>query len=138
MRDTRPIFSAGSWDPYVPSAGAPWNLRRVVHLRRRAGFPATWSELHRDLKGGPKISIDRLLVGSSRSQGVPQDFPTTAAMLVRRASEDSDINRLKASRMYRTLFGPDPLGERLTLLWHNHFATSAAKVGFAVCRQNEI
>ena len=27
--------------------------------------------------------------------------------------------------MYR---GPDPLGERLTLLWHNHFATSHAKV----------
>jgi uncharacterized protein (DUF1800 family) len=36
------------------------------------------------------------------------------------------------------LFGPDPLGERLTLMWHNHFATSATKVGFAVRRQNEI
>jgi uncharacterized protein (DUF1800 family) len=34
--------------------------------------------------------------------------------------------------------GPDPLAERLTLFWHNHFATSAAKVGTAVYRQNEI
>jgi uncharacterized protein (DUF1800 family) len=25
-------------------------------------------------------------------------------------------------------FGPDPLGERLSLMWHNHFATSALKV----------
>ena len=26
------------------------------------------------------------------------------------------------------LFGPDPLGEKLTLLWHDHFATANAKV----------
>jgi uncharacterized protein (DUF1800 family) len=26
------------------------------------------------------------------------------------------------------LFGPDPLGERLTLLWHDHFATAHSKV----------
>jgi hypothetical protein len=38
------------------------------------------------------------------------------------------------------LFGPDPLGERLTLLWHNHFATSNAKVGDlgAMRRQTEL
>jgi uncharacterized protein (DUF1800 family) len=30
--------------------------------------------------------------------------------------------------MYRMLFGPDPLGERLALLWHNHFATSNEKL----------
>jgi uncharacterized protein (DUF1800 family) len=36
------------------------------------------------------------------------------------------------------LLGPDPLTERLTLLWHNHFATSAARVRLAVRRQNEI
>ena len=26
------------------------------------------------------------------------------------------------------LLTPDPLGERLTLMWHNHFATSNLKV----------
>jgi uncharacterized protein (DUF1800 family) len=38
------------------------------------------------------------------------------------------------------LWGPDPLGERLTLMWHNHFATSNAKVNdlAAMYRQNEI
>ena len=25
------------------------------------------------------------------------------------------------------LFAPDPLGERLTLMWHNHFATSNSR-----------
>jgi uncharacterized protein (DUF1800 family) len=37
------------------------------------------------------------------------------------------------------LYGPDPLTERLTLLWHNHFATSNLKVDDteAMYRQNE-
>ena len=37
------------------------------------------------------------------------------------------------------LFGPDPLAERLTLLWHNHFATSNLKVDDLALmrRQNE-
>jgi uncharacterized protein (DUF1800 family) len=37
-------------------------------------------------------------------------------------------------------WGPDPLGERLTLLWHNHFATSNEKVKDlrAMRRQNEV
>ena len=37
------------------------------------------------------------------------------------------------------LFGPDPLAERLTLMWHNHFATSNLKVDDLglMRRQNE-
>jgi hypothetical protein len=124
------------WTPYEASAGAPWNLRRVVHLHRRAGFAATWSDLRRDLKDGPGPSITRLLKGQARGEGVPADFDATSDTLV--ASTGGDLGRLKAWWVYRMLFGPDPLGERLTLLWHNHFATSAAKVGLTVRRQNEI
>ena len=48
-------------------------------------------------------------------------------------------NRLKGWWVYRMLFGPDPLSERLTLLWHNHFATSNLKVNDLALmrRQNE-
>ena len=112
----------------------PWDLRRVVHLHRRAGFAATWQELQRDLKDGPAKSIDRLLRGQSR-EGVPEDFRLVSGLLAEKAH---DLARLKAWWVYRMYHGPDPLGERLTLLWHNHFATSAAKVGLAVRRQNEI
>jgi uncharacterized protein (DUF1800 family) len=108
----------------------------VVHLHRRAGFAATWTELHRDLKDGPGPGITRLLKGQARREGVPPDFTATADTLV--ASTGDDLGRLKAWWVYRMLFGPDPLGERLTLMWHNHFATSAAKVGVTVRRQNEI
>ena len=57
------------WTPYVPSLAAPWDLRRVVHLHRAAGFAAPWPELQRDLKEGPAASIDRLLRGNSRNPG---------------------------------------------------------------------
>jgi uncharacterized protein (DUF1800 family) len=126
------------WTPYAPSAKAPWNLRRVVHFHRRASFAATWQEAQRDLKDGPKATIDRLLQGKARSQGVPEDFSAVAAKLGRLAAEASDLGRLKAWWVYRMLFGPNPLTERLTLMWHNHFSSSAAKVGMAVFRQNEI
>jgi len=50
-----------------------------------------------------------------------------------------DPSRLKAWWFFRLAFGPDPLGERLTLLWHDHFATSNAKVEdlAAIRGQNE-
>jgi uncharacterized protein (DUF1800 family) len=105
-------------------------------LHRRAGFAATWRELQRDLREGPVRSIDRLLSGTARAEGVPADFADVAAKLVERAAED--IGRLKAWWVYRMVAGPDPLGERLTLFWHDHFATSAAKAGPMVRRQNEI
>ena len=116
------------WAPYVPSPDAPWDLRRVVHLHRRAGFAATWAELHRDLQDGPKVSIDRVLAGKAATEGVPEEFHKTADLLGESAAGARDPLRLKAWWVYRMLFGPDPLTERLTLLWHNHFATSNLKV----------
>jgi uncharacterized protein (DUF1800 family) len=124
------------WAPYVQDDTAPWNLRRVVHLHRRAGFAATWSELQRDLKDGPGKGIDRLLEGRSR-EGVPDNFRNVAGQL---GGEAGGPERLKAWWIYRMYHGPDPLGERLTLVWHNHFATSNEKVRdvAAMRRQNEI
>jgi uncharacterized protein (DUF1800 family) len=118
----------------------PWDRRRVAHLHRRAGFAATWGELQRDLKDGPRASIDRLLAGKARTAGVPTDFEATAALLAERAIANTGPNHLKAWWVNRMLFGPDALTERLTLLWHNHFATSNEKVRRLgkMHRQNEI
>ena len=126
----------GQWAPYAASDEAPWNLRRVVHLHRRAGFAATWNEIRRDLQDGPGQSIDRLLHGQAR-QGVPDSFQTVAERL---AGHPGKIEALKAWWLYRMYAGPDPLAERLTLLWHNHFATGYDKVRdtVAIRRQNEI
>ena len=128
------------WAPYVPTDDCPWNLRRVVHLHRCAGFAATWGEIQRDLKDGPHVSIDRVLAGKSATDGVPEEFHKTADLLGEAAAPSGDPARLKAWWIYRMLFGPDPLTERLALLWHNHFATSNLKVENLAFlrRQNEL
>jgi hypothetical protein len=127
----------------VTSTAAPWDLRRVVHLHRSAGFAASWAELQRDLRDGPRPSIDRLLAGRVGGRHVPDDFESKAALLADAAVHGSAFGnasqRLKAWWLYRMIFSPDPLAERLTLLWHNHFATSNRKVDNlpSMFRQNE-
>src|SRR5947208_11481147 len=86
----KPARANGAWAPYAPDDKAPWDLRRVVHLHRRAGFAATWQEIQRDLKEGPKPSIDRVLAGKARSQGVPDNFEATANLLADAAAGSRD------------------------------------------------
>ena len=78
MPDT--IDSKWAWAAYSHGPDNAWDLKKAGHLHRRAGFAATWSEVQRDLKDGPRTSIDRLLKGKSRSEGVPEDFPETAGL----------------------------------------------------------
>ena len=129
------------WARYEPTPDATWNLRRVVHLHRRVGFAATWAEIQRDLAEGPEASISRLLEGNARPPGAPEpdEFERIATVLADAAVASDDIGRLRAWWFYRLLFSPDPLGERLTLMWHDHFATSNVKVNHlaAMKRQNE-
>jgi uncharacterized protein (DUF1800 family) len=128
-----------AWSPYRPTSDQPWNLQRVVHLHRRAAFAATWPEIQRDLASGPDDAISRLLAGTSRTDGVPQDFDALSGVIGQAATDSGSPERLKAWWVYRCLFTPHPLEERLTLMWHNHFATSNLKVDDLklMKRQNE-
>ena len=126
-----------SWSAYTASREEPWNLRRVVHLHRRAGFAAKWNEIQRDLAEGPRASVDRLLTGRARIQGVPGDFERTSACLRVRRPRGRDATRLRAWWIHRMLFTPDPLTERLVLLWHNHFATNNDKVQNAAAMRQQ-
>ena len=132
--------SLKSWRPFAPNRKTPWNLRRVIHLHRRAGFAATWEEVERDLKDGCKTAVDRLLDGKAYMTGVPSDFDSMSRIIGDAAVSANNPNRLKAWWLYRMIFSPDPLTERLTLMWHNHFATSNIKINNvrAMRRQNDI
>jgi uncharacterized protein (DUF1800 family) len=112
------------WAPFAPSAGNPWDIDKVAHLHRRAGFGATWSELERDLAAGPAVSVERLM----RPPEPPEEERVTIARLHDGVSNASGAERLKAYWLYRIVFGADPLREKLTLFWHGHFATSNRKV----------
>ena len=115
-------------ETYTPSNRLPWNFDRAKHLHRRASFGATWSELQRDKADGPGDSVTRLLNGTSRIEGQRADFEDMSIVIGDAAAASGDENRLKAWWLFRILFTPDPLQEKLALLWHNHFATSNLKV----------
>ncbi len=116
------------WQVYQPRAAEPWNLRRVVHLHSRVVFGATQPEIERDLNDDPQQAVSRVLSGECRLNGVPEGFDRLAAIIGDSAAQSNNPIRLKAWWIYRCLYTPDPLQEKLTLMWHNHFATSNQKV----------
>ncbi len=112
------------WSRYDPTPEEPWDLRKVAHLHRRAGFGATRAELLRDLQSGPSAAVDNLLH--------PPKLPTEAIEAIdslrQTARTSSNIELLKVCWLNRIVHGPDSLREKLTLFWHGHFATSNKKV----------
>ncbi len=111
-----------AWSAYTPSPDNPWDLKKAGHLHRRAGFGATWEELHATVKLGPQAAVDQVL----RSPPPSAEFEQTAEIMNRAAR--TNINLARGWWLTRMLEGPHPLREKMTLFWHNHFATSNAKV----------
>ena len=114
------------WAEYTPTPANPWDLKNAGHLFRRAAFGATHAELQRAVKDGPKAAIDRLLKGGEPSA----DFEKTSEYMAgeRSLPAGSDNSRLAAWWLWRVLNTAHPLHEKLCVFWHNHFATSNAKV----------
>jgi hypothetical protein len=114
------------WKPYEPSAENPWDRKKVGHLYRRAGFGATMAELDAGAAAGFEKTLALVLEGRPESE----DFTRTSEFM---ASERSmpvgaPQPRLSAWWLDRMLKTAHPLREKMTLFWHNHFATSNAKV----------
>jgi len=121
---------AWAWAPFEPAAARKWDLSCVGHLHRRAGFGAPWPVLERDLREGPSASLQRLLSGEQKSgDGTPaSEFESTLDEMEGELAPSADLMRIQAIWLYRMIFTPHPLRERMTLFWHNHFATSNVKV----------
>ena len=120
---------AWAWAAYEPDAERPWDLRLAGHLFRRAVFGADWSQLQKALADGPKRSIQKL---------VAPDADVAAFNTEQDAFEDSaSADSLRAWWLRRMIITPHPLLEKMTLFWHDHFATSNAKVNApALMRQH--
>jgi uncharacterized protein (DUF1800 family) len=113
-----------AWDRYQPSAKSPWDVKKVGHLYRRAAFGATAAELEAGLKAGPHQTIDHLL----QSGGGQEEFDRRMAPLAESIARSNSGNQARSWWLYRMMYTPHPLHEKLTLFWHNHFATSNRKV----------
>lgn len=116
-----------AWEPYQPSDQSPWDLKKVGHLYRRAALGASWPELQAGLQLGPEKAIALLLEGGPKQDEFDQLTSPLAASLARA----NNGLQARAWWLYRMVYSPHPLREKLTLFWHNHFATSNAKVNNA-------
>ncbi len=96
----------------------------LAHLARRAGFGpdlATWGERAGD---DPDAALRAVLA----SLGTPAAGAPAAS-----TSEEADFDpyapaAIQTRALSSMLWSPAPLRERLALVWHDHFATSDAKV----------
>jgi uncharacterized protein (DUF1800 family) len=113
-----------AWERYQPSDKAPWDLKKVGHLYRRAAFGASWGELQAGLQAGPDKAIDALLKGGSGQEALDAQTAPMAQSIGRA----NNAQQIPAWWLYRMLYSPHPLREKMTLFWHNHFATSNLKV----------
>jgi uncharacterized protein (DUF1800 family) len=108
---------------YDPATGS-WTRQEATHLLWRLQYGATHAEIEAAVPAGLQKTLDRLLTPQAEA---PQ-FDSAEQLLRRTAFDTGNITDLKAWWLFRMLNSANPLVEKLSLLWHSHFATSYAKV----------
>jgi uncharacterized protein (DUF1800 family) len=116
-----------AWERYRPSRESPWDIKKVGHLYRRSAFGATLAQLEDGVRAGLDQTIEVILQGQTDRDNVLSMTDDMAAAI----SRANNGNQATAWWLYRMLYGPHPLREKLALFWHNHFATSNRKVNNA-------
>ncbi|MCH8980233.1 MAG: DUF1800 family protein, partial [Armatimonadetes bacterium] len=99
---------------------------KVAHLLRRFGLGASEAEVDYYGADGIKGAVDMLLDYEAVDEGFPitlQDFANN--------NGNVNIRGLQVWWYLRLLATRRPLEQKLTVFWHDHFATSAAKVDVA-------
>ena len=125
-----------AWLPFEPSSDRPFDRRLAAHLYRRAGFAANTRELDEAVRLGPQQTVKRLLTAGEAS--APFDAEMSRFAQTTLAANNPEL--LSSWWLHRMRHTPAPLVEKMTLFWHGHFATSAAKVrkGQLMLAQNEL
>lgn len=129
------IDPAAAWQPWRPCAADPWGRKWAAHLYRRAGFGASRAELLEAERHGLDGTLDLLLRGRPQAEGLRETLTDVGRIA---ADRDDSGEQLRGWWLYCMLHSGHPLREKMTLFWHDHFATSIAKVRNAplMFRQN--
>jgi len=119
------IDPAQAWQPWQPCSGEPWCRKWAAHLYRRAAFGASREELLEAERLGLEGTLDLLLKGRPNTEELQETLVDVGRIA---ADHDDGGEQLRGWWLYGMLQGGHPLREKLTLFWHNHFATSLVKV----------
>ncbi len=118
--DISKVDPTEAWAPWQPAAGQ-WNRKWAAHLYRRAAFGANEARLRNAVADGLPKTLDTLTTGAP-------DAAELLELFTEAGSHYTDAAGLRVWWLYAMIEGGHPLREKLTLFWHNHFATSYAKV----------
>jgi uncharacterized protein (DUF1800 family) len=121
---TKRIDPEWAWQTYSPDEKNPWDIRKAGHLLRRTQFGGTSEDLEGTFKAGVSKAIEQLLTGKPNVD----EFDARMAPLAQNIARTNNAANLRAWWLTRMLYSPHPFQEKMTLFWHNHFATSNAKV----------
>ncbi|HXG08280.1 MAG TPA: DUF1800 domain-containing protein [Gemmataceae bacterium] len=113
-----------AWQPWEPDAKQPWNLKWAGHLYRRAAFGAPLDRLREAVSRGLPATLEQLLHGEPDSEERLRFLEATGEKI----AGQNNPYQLRGWWLYVMLHSGHPLREKMTLFWHNHFATSIAKV----------
>jgi uncharacterized protein (DUF1800 family) len=112
------------------------------HLLARTGFGPTRTEVEAFAQKTREAAVKTLLEGAGQAARTPPPQWIAQPLTSRRETADlspeerkafqeeerTRLFQLKAWWLNEMLTTPSPLTERMTLLWHNHFASSHQKV----------
>jgi uncharacterized protein (DUF1800 family) len=108
---------------------------QIAHLLRRAGFGATEAELAQYASLGFDGALDKLLNPEQ------VDDSATDQLLDPLTTDLGDPKKIEPARFWwlnRMLYTRRPLQEKMTLFWHDHFATANSKVANSVLMLQQI
>ncbi len=95
-----------------------WNEENVVHLLNRAGFGPDTRDVARFLKYGHAVAVEKLLAKPRNVRG-PGKADNDAV-------DRAKLRQWWIKRMFKA--SSDRLVEKMTLFWHDHFATNIDQV----------
>jgi hypothetical protein len=119
-QDLTHVDPIDAWKPWQPTKDE-WSRKWIAHLFRRAAFGAKPAEIDCALSDGLAKTLQKLCIGATDADALLEVYSEAGE----RCKETAQLRVWWLSLM---LDGGHPLREKLTLFWHNHFATSIYKV----------
>jgi len=102
----------------------------AAHLLRRMGFGGTPDEIDALVQKGREGAVDYLINYQSVDNSAMETLLANSFDFSGGAQDNSKFNQniMRAWWMTRMIYTRRPFEEKMTLFWHNHFATALSKV----------